>query len=111
MRLSYQLLMHHRAIVKRSDTITRHCDAVAACYLLNPFTIVSCVGLSTVTFVHCSIAIAIALASYGSLLISPIVLAIAAYLDVYPLLLLPPLILVCQHARYTKSATRVCIMS
>jgi CHASE2 domain-containing sensor protein len=65
------------------------------------------VGLSTVGFVHCAIAIAIALATQGSVLICGIVLAIAAYLDVYPILLLLPLLYVSQGARYGSYTGRV----
>ncbi|RYP36607.1 hypothetical protein DL767_003311 [Monosporascus sp. MG133] len=66
---------------------------VAAVFLLNPFTIATCLARPTSVFTACAILHAIAKAIAGNPFTSMLALSFAAYLSMYPLLLLPPLIL------------------
>lgn len=62
-------------------------------YLFNPFTIATCIGRSTGVFSTCAILYAIYKATAGAPRGAMVSLSFAAYLSMYPLLLLPPLIL------------------
>ncbi|WYZ44395.1 hypothetical protein EsH8_VII_000831 [Colletotrichum jinshuiense] len=66
---------------------------VASLYLFNPFTIATCVGRSTSVFSTCAILHAIAKAISGAPLGAMVALSFATYLSMYPVLLLPPLVL------------------
>ncbi|TRX94968.1 hypothetical protein FHL15_004053 [Xylaria flabelliformis] len=66
---------------------------VAAIFLFNPFTIATCLGRPTNVFTTCAILHAVANAISGSPLTAMLALSFAAYLSMYPILLLPPLIL------------------
>lgn len=61
-------------------------------YLFNPFTIATCVGRSTSVFTTCAILNAIAKAVSGRPVAALVALSFASYLSMYPLLLLPPLL-------------------
>ncbi|OAA46950.1 GPI transamidase subunit PIG-U [Metarhizium rileyi] len=82
--------------------------AVAAAFLFNPFTIASCIGRSTSVFTSCAILYAISKAIQGSAFNAMVALSFASYLSMYPILLLPPLILLCfdrlPDARRTTTA-------
>ncbi|KAI8719450.1 hypothetical protein NCS52_00725700 [Fusarium sp. LHS14.1] len=67
--------------------------AVAAAFLFNPYTIATCIGRSTGVFTNCAILYAIARAIKGSPFNAMIALSFASYLSMYPILLLPPLVL------------------
>ncbi|KAI1852099.1 hypothetical protein JX266_002952 [Neoarthrinium moseri] len=67
--------------------------AVAALFLLNPFTIATCLARPTTVFTNCAILHAVAKAIAGSTFTAVLSLSMAAYLSMYPLLLFPPLIL------------------
>lgn len=64
-------------------------------YLFNPFTIGTCIGRPTSVFTNFAILWAIAKAVNGKSLSSMFALAMAAYLSLYPALLLPPVLLLC----------------
>ncbi|CAK7269977.1 hypothetical protein SEPCBS119000_003851 [Sporothrix epigloea] len=66
---------------------------IAALYLFNPFTIATCIGRSTSVFTTCAILYAISRAIAGAPRGAMVALSFAAYLSMYPLLFLPPLIL------------------
>ncbi|KAG6032732.1 hypothetical protein E4U41_007156 [Claviceps citrina] len=66
---------------------------VAAAFLFNPFTIASCIGRTTSVFTTCAILHAVSRAVTGSALKAMMALSLASYLSMYPILLLPPLIL------------------
>ncbi len=68
-------------------------------YLFNPFTIATCIGRSTSVFSTCAILHAIAKAIAGAPLGAMVSLSFAAYLSMYPLLLLPPLVLLAFDRR------------
>ncbi|KAK3355650.1 GPI transamidase subunit PIG-U [Neurospora tetraspora] len=72
---------------------------IAALFLFNPFTIATCIGRSTTVFTTCAILHAIANAISGRHFHAMVALAFASYLSLYPLLLLPPLILLCYDRR------------
>lgn len=61
--------------------------------MFNPYTIATCIGRSTGVFTNCAILYAIARAIKGSPFNAMIALSFASYLSMYPILLLPPLIL------------------
>ncbi|KAL9632626.1 MAG: hypothetical protein Q9204_003718 [Flavoplaca sp. TL-2023a] len=67
--------------------------AVGAAFLFNPFTIATCLARPTSVFSNCAILFAIASAVDRKPSKSMLALALAAYLSLYPALLLPPLIL------------------
>ncbi|KAB5578447.1 GPI transamidase subunit PIG-U [Coniochaeta sp. 2T2.1] len=72
---------------------------IAAVYLFNPFTIATCLGRSTSVFTTCAILHAIAKAISGAPISAMIALSFASYLSMYPLLLLPPLLLLAYDRR------------
>ena len=71
-------------------------------FLFNPFTIATCIGRPTSVFTTCAILHAISKAVAGASMASMFAIAFASYLSMYPLLLLPPLILLCYDTRYSK---------
>ncbi|KAM7207125.1 GPI transamidase subunit PIG-U [Rhypophila sp. PSN 637] len=77
---------------------------VAALFLLNPFTIATCIGRPTSVFTTCAILHAIAKAIAGAPFTAMVALSFASYLSLYPLLLLPPLLLLAYDRR--KQATK-----
>ena len=81
-------------------------SAVAAAYLFNPFVILTCLARSTNVFGNLFILIATLKACRGAVLGSAFALAIASYMSLHPLLLLPPLTILCYDAwvlRRTKT--------
>ncbi len=72
-------------------------------FLFNPFTIATCLGRPTSVFTTCAILHAIAKAISGNPFTSMLALSFAAYLSMYPLLLLPPLVLL-AYDRYNDSS-------
>ncbi|KAL8801754.1 MAG: hypothetical protein Q9200_006837 [Gallowayella weberi] len=76
----------------------KHWDsrAVGAAFLFNPFTIATCLARPTTIFSNCAILYAIASAVERKPSRAMLALALAAYLSLYPALLLPPLILLCH---------------
>ncbi|KAK1774944.1 GPI transamidase subunit PIG-U [Copromyces sp. CBS 386.78] len=77
---------------------------IAALFLFNPFTIATCIGRSTTVFTTCAILHAIANAISGRHFHAMVALSFASYLSMYPLLLLPPLVLLC-YDRQKQPAT------
>ncbi|KAK3329092.1 GPI transamidase subunit PIG-U [Apodospora peruviana] len=79
---------------------------VAAVFLFNPFTIATCIGRPTSVFTTCAILHAIAKAVAGAPFTAMVALSFAAYLSMYPLLLLPPLLLLAyDRQRLPKGIT------
>ncbi|KAK4227564.1 phosphatidylinositol glycan anchor biosynthesis class U protein [Podospora fimiseda] len=68
---------------------------IAAVFLFNPFTVATCIGRSTSVFTTCAILHAIAKAVSGAPFSAMVAITFAGYLSLYPLLLLPPLVLLC----------------
>ncbi|KAG9751038.1 GPI transamidase-like protein component PIG-U, partial [Aureobasidium melanogenum] len=72
--------------------------AVAAAYLFNPFIILTCLARSTNAFGNLFVLVATAKACRGAFLTSSLALAIASYMSLHPLLLLPPLTILCYDS-------------
>jgi phosphatidylinositol glycan class U len=68
-------------------------------FLFNPFTIATCIGRPTSVFTTCAILHAIAKAVNGNSFTAMFALSFAAYLSMYPILLFPPLALLCYDRR------------
>lgn len=66
---------------------------IAAAHLFNPFTIISCLGQSTSVLTNAAIIQSVLSAHQGNGLQAMIALAFGAYLNMYPALLLPPILL------------------
>ncbi|KAI1802865.1 PIG-U-domain-containing protein [Daldinia bambusicola] len=78
---------------------------VAAIFLFNPFTIATCMGRPTNVFTTCTILHAIAKAIAGNPFTSMLALSFATYLSMYPILLLPPLILLAYDRQHISRRT------
>ncbi|KAJ8113681.1 hypothetical protein ONZ43_g5102 [Nemania bipapillata] len=76
---------------------------VSAIFLFNPFTIATCLGRPTNVFTTCAILHAIAKAISGNPLTSMLALSFAAYLSMYPILLLPPLALLAYDRQHPSN--------
>ncbi|KAF8541678.1 GPI transamidase subunit PIG-U [Trichophaea hybrida] len=75
--------------------------AAGAAFLLNPFTVATCLSRSTLVFTNTVILTSVAKAVQGDSLLAILALAMSSYLSLYPVLILPPLILLCydMHPR------------
>jgi GPI-anchor transamidase subunit U len=71
---------------------------IAAAYLFNPFTIFSCLGRSTSVLTNTAILQAVLSAHRGDTVQSMLALAFGAYLNMYPALLLPPILLLISQS-------------
>ncbi|KAF7559382.1 hypothetical protein G7046_g4783 [Stylonectria norvegica] len=76
--------------------------AVAAAFLFNPYTVATCIGRSTSVFTTCAILHAIAKAIHGSSFNAMVAISFASYLSMYPILLLPPLVLLAYDRQPAK---------
>jgi phosphatidylinositol glycan class U len=74
-------------------------------FLFNPFTIATCIGRPTSVFTTCAILHAIAKAVAGNSFTSMFALSFASYLSMYPILLFPPLVLLCYDMRKPTRAS------
>ncbi|KAI8364651.1 GPI transamidase subunit PIG-U [Radiomyces spectabilis] len=72
-------------------------STVVYLYLFNPLTILSCVSKSTILFTNLSIVMAIFWAMMYRPKMAMFWAALASYLSFYPLMLLPPLIIMLRH--------------
>ncbi|KAH7406169.1 GPI transamidase subunit PIG-U [Phaeosphaeria sp. MPI-PUGE-AT-0046c] len=80
--------------------------AIAAGFLLNPFTIATCIARSTLAFSNLFILTAIAKASHGASITFILALSFAAYLSMHPILLFPPLLILLYDTRAMKTKTK-----
>ncbi|OAL05846.1 PIG-U-domain-containing protein [Phaeosphaeriaceae sp. SRC1lsM3a] len=80
--------------------------AIAAGFLLNPFTIATCIARSTSAFSNLFILTAIAKASHGASITFILALSFAAYLSMHPILLFPPLLILLYDTRSLKTKTK-----
>ncbi|ERF68127.1 hypothetical protein EPUS_06938 [Endocarpon pusillum Z07020] len=81
--------------------------ALSIAYLFNPFTIAGCFGRSTSAFTNTAIVHAVSNAVTGSPFRAMFALALASYLSMYPILLFPPLALLCWDQAVQKSNQKV----
>ncbi|KAL0637057.1 hypothetical protein Q9L58_003880 [Maublancomyces gigas] len=77
--------------------------AVAAAFLFNPFTVATCLARPTVVFTNTAILTAISKAVHGNGAAAVLALAMASYLSLYPVLLLPPMILLSWDSLAAKT--------
>ena len=75
-------------------------------YLFNPLTIASCLGRPTSLFTNSAILLAVVKAIGTKFLSSMLALALGSYLSLYPALLLPPILLLCNDRRQKDSSPR-----
>lgn len=83
---------------------------ISAFYLFNPFTILSCLGASTTSIANAAIFQAVAGAATGNAFGTMFALAFGTYLSLYPVLLLPPVVLLWSQAKSVKLDTQKLIL-
>ena len=72
-------------------------------FLFNPFTIATCIARPTSAFTNFFLLTSIAKAAQGASITFILALSFASYLSLHPILLFPPLLLLCYDVRVTKS--------
>lgn len=80
---------------------------IAAAYLFNPFTILSCLGRSTNIFTNAAIVQAVLNAQSGYPVRAMFALAMGSYLSMYPALLLPPVLLLVYKSNGVAKSSSV----
>jgi phosphatidylinositol glycan class U len=80
---------------------------VGAAYLFNPLTIGTCLGRPTSLFTNCAILFSISCAINRKTISSMLSLALASYLSLSPILILPPVILLCYDRQQRASKSKV----
>ena len=81
--------------------------AIGASFLFNPFTIATCIARPTSALTNLFILTALAKAAQGASITFIFALSFASYLSLHPILLFPPLLLLCYDVRVTTSKTQV----
>ncbi|KAF2705000.1 PIG-U-domain-containing protein [Pleomassaria siparia CBS 279.74] len=76
--------------------------AIAAGFLFNPFTVATCIARSTSALTNLFILTAMAKASQGATITFVLSMAMASYLAMHPVLLFPPLLILCYDVQSTK---------
>ncbi|KAI5803788.1 GPI transamidase subunit PIG-U [Geopyxis carbonaria] len=84
--------------------------AAGAAFLLNPFTVATCLSRSTIVFTNTAVLTAIAKAVKGDAIPAILAIAMSSYLSVYPVLILPPLILL-AYDMHSQPARRGSLVS
>lgn len=82
-------------------------STVAALYLFNPLTILSCVSKSTLLVTNLSIVLSLLSALKGKTRPTMFWIALASYLSFYPTMLLPALLLVLDNRKVKKERERM----
>lgn len=77
--------------------------AVGASFLFNPFTIATCIARPTSALTNFFLLTSIAKAAQGANITFILALSFASYLSLHPILLFPPLLLLCYDVQVTKS--------
>eukprot|EP01112_Ceratiomyxa_fruticulosa_P011800 TRINITY_DN3235_c0_g1_i1.p1 TRINITY_DN3235_c0_g1~~TRINITY_DN3235_c0_g1_i1.p1 ORF type:complete len:429 (-),score=71.33 TRINITY_DN3235_c0_g1_i1:101-1387(-) len=91
-------------MTKESESFS---NLIATLYLFNPFTIFSCIGMSTTNINNTSIIVALFYAHKGNIPLTSFFIALASYLTIYPIVLVPPLIvLLHKYNQKTPSPPR-----
>jgi phosphatidylinositol glycan class U len=96
----YEIAASGVAVVSSAYTSPRREDgwkpvSVAAVYVFNPFTLLTCLGRPTTVFTTFFLLLSIRHASEGKPTTTAFALALASYTSLHPLLLLPPIGLLC----------------
>lgn len=76
-----------------------HPLAVGAMYAFNPLTIMTCLARSGTTLISCIVLLAVWAASEGYSALTGLGVAAASLTALHPLLLTPPLVLLCKHQK------------
>lgn len=71
---------------------------IAAAYIFNPFTILSCLGQTTNIFTNTAIIQAVLSAQSGNAAQAMFALALGSYFNMYPVLLIPPVLLIAHQS-------------
>jgi phosphatidylinositol glycan class U len=96
----YEIAASGVAVVSSAYTSPRRGDgwkpvSVAAVYLFNPFTLLTCLARPTTVFTTFFVLLSVRHASQGKPTTTAFALALASYTSLHPLLLLPPIGLLC----------------
>lgn len=86
-------------VLLKPDSLDKIPLLVSSIYLLNPYTIGSCVAHSTVMFTNLAITAALLFSLKGSILLSTLGVAVGTYLSLYPVTLLAPVVLILMKVR------------
>ncbi|THW53406.1 GPI transamidase-like protein component PIG-U [Aureobasidium pullulans] len=78
-------------------------SAVAAAHLFNPFVVLTCLARSTNVFGNLFILVSVLKACRGAPFGSAFALALASYMSLHPLLLLPPLAVLCYDSSIMRN--------
>jgi phosphatidylinositol glycan class U len=81
--------------------------AIAASFLFNPLTIATCLARPTSALSNLFVLTAIAKAAQGASSTFILALSFASYLSMHPVLLFPPLLLLCYDVRAQRSKTAI----
>jgi phosphatidylinositol glycan class U len=105
----YEIAASGVAVVSSAYTSPRRGDgwkpvSVAAVYLFNPFTLLTCLGRPTTVFTTFFVLLSVRHASQGKPTTTAFALALASYTSLHPLLLLPPIGLLC-YDQLCKNST------
>ncbi|WVW84068.1 hypothetical protein I302_106097 [Kwoniella bestiolae CBS 10118] len=80
---------------------------ITALYLFNPYTLLSCLARSTTSLDNAILLNAIASAANGQALPATILLSLATHTSLYPLLLLPPLVMLLEQTKKSRQKSSV----
>ncbi|KAK5132084.1 hypothetical protein LTR08_000334 [Meristemomyces frigidus] len=81
-----------------------HPLSVAAVYLFNPFTLLTCLARPTTVFTTLFTALSVSHACQARMVTAAFALAMASYISLHPLLLLPPIGLLCYDRLCLRAA-------
>lgn len=80
--------------------------SVAAVYLFNPFTLLTCLGQPTTVFTTFFTALSVSHACQAQAITSAFALAIASYISLHPVLLLPPVAMLCYDRLCVEASSK-----
>ena len=105
----YEIAASGVAVASSAYTSPRRGDgwkpvSVAAVYLFNPFTLLTCLGRPTTVFTTFFVLLSVRHASQGKPTTTAFALALASYTSLHPMLLLPPIGLLC-YDQVCKNST------
>ncbi|KAK5584662.1 hypothetical protein RB653_006278 [Dictyostelium firmibasis] len=81
-------------------------NITAALYLFNPFTIFTCVGMSTINLTNLAIVLSLYYSLKGMIFQSIFSVAMASYLSIYPVILILPCTLILKHHFFPPDQTK-----
>lgn len=85
-----------------TQSISKLSFRVFVIYLLQPYTILSCTGMSTSVFTNFIIAAILLTSSLGLRMLSTVLTAIIAYHSLYPAVLILPVIMIAEKVNHTN---------